>query len=182
MTAAESVALAGKLWLAEDDTRTYLGSGDFPGKVDGAKDLPETRTMLVRNLAQEATRNFATWWMDLGMTGWFIDERIWEDMRQFEQVDHLFLDRPAPFRPEVAAVIDERSMRVTSASAWRQTEPGIYQARRALGRMGAPYGQYLQDDVVRGRVHARLWVFLNSWQISGSERERLLAASAGGCE
>ena len=31
MTAAESVALAGKMWLSEDDTRTYLGTGRAPG-------------------------------------------------------------------------------------------------------------------------------------------------------
>lgn len=181
MTAAESVALAGKLWLAEDDTRTYLGSGEFPGKVDGAKDFPETRTLLLRNLAHEATRHFATWWMDLGMTGWFNDERLWADMRQFEKVDQLFLDDTAPFRPEVAAVIDERSMCLASAGAWHLTEPGIYQVRRALGRLGAPYGQFLQDDVVNGLVRARLWVFLNSWQVSGTERDRLLARTAGGC-
>jgi len=40
MTAAESVALAGKMWLVEDDTRTHLGTGDFPGKFDGAATWP----------------------------------------------------------------------------------------------------------------------------------------------
>ena len=121
MTAAESVALAGKMWLVEDDTRTYLGSGGFPGQYEGARDLAETRTMLRRNLAEEATRNFATWWMDLGMTGWFNDPRMWEEMKGFEPVDRLFLERPTAFRPEVAAVIDERSMLETSASAWTVT-------------------------------------------------------------
>ena len=152
MTAAESVALAGKMWLFEDDTRTYLGSGEFPGKYDGAKDLAETQTMLRRNVAEEATRNFATWWMDLGMTGWFNDPRMWEEMKRLDAVDRVFLEKPIPYRPEVAAVIDERSMLETSASAWTVTEPGIYQVRRPLARMGAPYGQYLLDDVVRGRV------------------------------
>ena len=31
MTAAESVALAGKMWLYEDEPRTYLGTGKSPG-------------------------------------------------------------------------------------------------------------------------------------------------------
>jgi beta-galactosidase len=181
MTAAESVALAGKMWLAEDDTRTYLGTGDFPGKVDGAKDQSQTRSMLVRDLAEEATRNFATWWMDLAMTGWFYDPKLWEDMRRFAPVDEGFLRTPTPYRPEVAAVIDERAMLLTSASAWTVTEPGIYQARRPLARMGAPYGQYLLDDVLRNRVHARLWVFLDAWRISSAERKTLLASTRGGC-
>jgi len=179
MTAAESVALAGKMWLYEDDTRTYLGSGEFPGQFDGAKDLAETKTMLLRNVAQEATRNFATWWMDLGMTGWFNDERMWEEMRRLAPLDRMFLENRLPFRPEVAAVIDEHAMLETSASAWTLTEPGIYQVRRPLGRLGAPYGQYLLDDVLSGRVRSKLYVFLNAWQLSGGQRKALLARSRG---
>lgn len=181
MTAAESVALAGKMWLFEDDTRTYLGSGEFPGKIDGAKDLAETETMLVRNVAQEATRNFATWWMDLGMTGWFNDKRMWDEMERLGPVDRAFLAKPIPYRPEVAAVIDERSMLLTSASAWTVTEPGIYQVRRPLARMGAPYGQFMLDDVVRGRVHSKLYVFLNAWQLSSTQRSKLLANTRNAC-
>jgi hypothetical protein len=181
MTAAESVALAGKLWLVEDDTRTYLGTGSFPGQFDGAFNLAETRTLLRRNLAAEATRNFATWWMDLGMTGWFNDSRMWEEMKQFEKVDRAFLEKPIVYQPEIAAVIDERSMLETSASAWKVTEPGIYQVRRPLARMGAPYGQYLLDDVLQGRVHAKVYVFLNAWQLSAPQRRDLLRRTRGAC-
>jgi beta-galactosidase len=179
MTAAESVALAGKIWLAEDDTRTYLGTGNFPGQIDGARDLAETRTLLRRNLVAEATRNFATWWMDLGMTGWFDDARMWEDMKLFEKVDGVFLDKPIAFKPEIAAVIDEFAMLETSASAWKVTEPGIYQVRRPLARMGAPYGQYLLDDVLRGQVPAKLLVFLNSWRLTAAQRKDLLNRTQG---
>jgi len=179
MIVAESVALAGKMWLYEDDTRTCLGSGEFPGKYDGAKDMAETQTMLLRNVAQEATRNFATWWMDLGMTGWFNDPRMWDEMQRLTPVDGAFLDKPIPYRPQVASVIDERSMLETSPSAWKVTEPGIYQVRRPLGRMGAPYGQYLLDDIVRNRVRAKLYVFLNAWQLSPSQRKALLASTRG---
>jgi hypothetical protein len=77
MTAAESVALAGKMWLFEDDTRTYLGSGNFPGAFDAVNTLEDTNKELIRNVGQEAVRNFATWWMDLGATGWFNDPRMW---------------------------------------------------------------------------------------------------------
>jgi hypothetical protein len=177
MTAAESIALAGKMWLYEDDTRTYLGTGEFPGQFDGAKDQAETLTMLRRNVAEEATRNFATWWMDLAMTGWFNDPVLWEEMKRLDAVDRIFLKKPIPYRPEVAAVIDERSMIETSATAWPVTEPGIYQVRRPLGRLGAPYGQYLLDDVASGRVHAKLYVFLNAWQLSAPQRQALLRST-----
>jgi beta-galactosidase len=181
MTAAESVALAGKMWLCEDDTRTYLGSGAFPGEFDGGKDLAETQTLLRRNVAEEVTRNFATWWMDLGMTGWFDDPRLWEDMKRFDAVDRIFLKKPIPFRPEVAAIIDPQAMLETAATGWMLTEPGIYQVRRPLGRMGAPYGQYLLDDAVRGRVRAKLYVFLNAWQLSAAQRQALHKNTRGSC-
>ncbi|MGO8929285.1 MAG: beta-galactosidase [Limisphaerales bacterium] len=181
MTAAESVALAGKMWLFEDDTRTYLGSGEFPGQFDGARDLAETQTMLRRNVAEEATRNFATWWMDLGMTGWFNDARMWDEMSRLDAVDRVFLEKPIPYRPEVAAVIDEYSMLETAGSASTVTDPGIYQVRRPLARIGAPYGQYLLDDVLRGRVHSKLYVFLNAWQLSATQRQALRSNTGGAC-
>jgi hypothetical protein len=84
-----------------------------------------------------------------------------------------------PFRPEVAAVLDERSMLGVAAGGMTVTRPGIYEVRAPLGRMGAPYGQYLLDDVAAGRVSAKLYVFLNAWNLSAAERARLLRATRG---
>jgi len=181
MTAAESVALAGKMWLSEDDTRTHLATGADAVTYEGAKNLSETRNILLRNVAQEATRNFATWWMDLGATGWFNDPRMWDEMRRLEPVDRVFLEKRFPFRPEVAAVIDERSMLETSSSAWTVTADGIYTVRGPFARMGAPYGQYLLDDIVRGRVHSKLYIFLNAWQLSAAQRKALRKNTRGAC-
>ncbi len=163
MTAAESVALAGKMWLYEDDTRTYLGSGTFPGWYDAVDTLEKTNQELLRNTAQCALRNFGTWWMDLGATGWFNDPRMWAEMGRLAALDEPLLKSPLPFRPEVAAVIDEASMIRVAAGGTVVTRPGVYEVRRPLGRMGAPYGQYLQDDVAAGRVRAKMYVFLNAW-------------------
>lgn len=173
MTAAESVALAGKMWLNEDDTRTYLGTGDFPGAVDAVSTLEDTNRELIRNVGQEAVRNFATWWMDLGATGWFNDSRMWEQMARLEAIDEPLLEHPSAYCPEVAAVIDERVMLRLAAGSTAVTRPGIYEVRSRLARMGAPYGQYLLDDVLAGRVHARLFVMLNAWRLSAHERAML---------
>ena len=179
MTAAESVALAGKLWLNEDDTHTCLAREDFPGRQDHVATIEESNQELVRNVAQEAMRNFGTWWMDLGASGWFNDRRFWAEMTRLRVLDEALLKTPAPFRPEVAAVIDERAMLRVAAGGTRVTRPGIYEARAPLGRMGAPYGQYLLDDVLEGRVQAKLFVFLNAWSLSASERAKLLQATRG---
>ncbi len=179
MTAAESVALAGKMWLYEDDTRTYLGSGRFPGWSDGVSTIEDTNRLLLRNTGQCAVRNFGTWWMDLGATGWFDDPRMWAEMERLKALDEPLLERPLPFRPEVAAVIDEPSMCRVAAGGHVVTVPGVYEVRRALGRLGAPYGQYLQDDLLAGRVPARMVVLLTSWRLSPQQRRELLAATRG---
>ena len=179
MTAAESVALAGKMWLVEDDTRTYLGTGAFPGWQDGVDTIEETVELLLRNTAQCALRNFGTWWMDLGATGWFDDPRMWDEMNRLKALDEPLLRKPIPFRPEVALVIDERSMMRVAAGGDAVTRPGVYEVRRAAARMGTPYGQYLLDDVIAGRVSAKLYVFLNAWCLSPRERQELLRVTRG---
>lgn len=181
MTAAESVALAGKMWLSEDDTATYLSSGIFPGHREKVDTWEESRELLVRNTAQCAIRNFATWWMDLGATGWFHDPRLWEGMRALAPLDQAMLRSPRAYRPEVAAVVDESSMLLLSARGNTVGRPAVYEARRPLGRMGAPYGQYLLDDAVAARVDAKLLVFLSAWQLSPAQREKLREAVAGRC-
>jgi len=179
MTAAESVALAGKLWLREDDTATHLSSGQFPGWKEKAKTSWESITQLQRNVAQEALRNQASWWMDLGATGWFRDEAMWQAMKGLEAIDLPMLRAPTAFVPEVAAILDERSMDYVAAGGSAVTRPGVYEVRTALGRMGAPYGQYLFDDAVAGRVPARLKVFLNAWNVPSAARRKLAQATPG---
>ena len=177
MTAAESVALAGKLWLNEDDTATHLSKGNAPGHKERVTTLAETNALLVRNVAQESMRNFGTWWMDLGGTGWFDDPGMWAEMVRLKPLDDALLANPTPFKPAVAAVIDQRSMLHVAAGGTTVTRPGVYMVRNPLGRMGAPYGQYLLDDVAAGRVQAKMYVMLTAWCLSAQDRKSLVAAT-----
>jgi len=179
MTAAESVALAGKMWLYEDDTATYLSSGNFPGWQQKVQTLEDSNKQLVRNTAQCAVRNFGTWWMDLGAAGWFNDPGMWAEMKRLAALDEPLLERPRAFRPEVAAVIDETSMLRVAAGGREVTGPDVYQVREPLGRMGAPYGQYLLDDVAAGRVSAKMYVFLTAWALTPEQRQQLLTKIRG---
>ena len=178
MTAAESVALAGKMWLYEDDARTYLSaenSGydrvDDPGR--------DERRELLRNTGQCAAAQFRH--VVDGSGGGRLVRRSATVGRDdaTRRLDEPLLAQPRPFRPEVAAVIDPQSMMRVAAGGAAVTLPGVYQVRRPLGRMGTPYGQYLQDDVIAGKVQAKMYVFLTAWCLAPDERERLLAATRG---
>ena len=100
-------------------------------------------------------------------------------MARLKALDEPLLKTPIPFRPEVAAVIDERSMIRVAFGGDLVTRPGVYEVRRPLGRMGAPYGQYLLDDVTAGRVDAKMFVFLNAWCLSPHQRRQILDATRG---
>ena len=181
MTAAESVKRAGILWLNEDDSRTFLDSRKEEHLQEGGLvDLRQTRQVIRRNTAQAALRGFGTWWMDLPAQGWFNDARIWEEMSLLAPVDAAMLERRRPFAPEIAAILDEDSMcHLTGGSAVLASRL-IYDARAVLGRSGAPYGQYLLEDVVSRQVPAKLQIFLSAWALPPPKRAALAASRGPG--
>ncbi len=174
MTVAESVERAGILWLNEDDSRTFLDPRKEQHVQEGGLvDLQQTRQVMRRNTAQAAIRGFGTWWMDLPAQGWFNDARIWEEMTLLRPLDAAMLERHRPFTPEIAAVVDEESMCYLPGGSGEFASDLIYDGRAALGRCGAPYGQYLLDDVVVGYVPAKLQVFLSAWALTPAKRAAL---------
>ncbi|MBI2302385.1 MAG: hypothetical protein HYU66_26060, partial [Armatimonadetes bacterium] len=81
---------------------------------------------------------------------------------------------------EIVAVLDEDSMCHLTGGSAAAAQPLIYDSRAALGRTGAPYGQYLLGDVVAGRVPAKLQVMLSAWALSPEQRRALAASRADG--
>ena len=180
MSAAESVALAGKMWLNEDDTRTYLTHEDtFPGAEHKVKNLEETNGELVRNVAQEASRNFAPWWMDLPASGWFDDPGMWAEMKRLNKMDSELLSLHLPFTPQIADILDPSALVRVAEGGAAMSRPAVYESRAALGRVGAPYGQYLLDDFLAGKVKARLAVFNSPWNLSTQQASAIRKLAAG---
>ncbi|MGI5924631.1 MAG: beta-galactosidase [Lentisphaeria bacterium] len=180
MSAAESVLLAGKLWLYEDDTSTHLSTGTPPGWKQRAKNQWESRQKLVRNTAQEICRNFACWWMDLRAAGWFNDPTFWQDMKQLEAMEWPLIRNPQPFRPDIASVLDEFSANYT-IDGNGVSRPLIYIDRASFPRSGSTFGQYLLDDLLAGKVSSRLLVMLNPWVLDDAQRQALRQAVADRC-
>jgi hypothetical protein len=170
MTAAESVMLRGKLWLNEDDTRTYLARTT---RFGGVENLAQTRAVLVRNTAQAALRGFGTWWMDLPGRGWFDDARIWDEHRRLAPLDAAMLRRRGVYQPDIAMIVGEDSMIHLTGGSGVMARPLVYEARAAFGRCGAPYGQYMLRDAIEGNVPASLQVFLSAWAMTPKQRRDL---------
>ena len=178
MVAADTCALAGKLYVAEDDTRTDISGAPDAVDLEGTlKTSADTNNILMRNSAQVALRNLVTWWMDLGSSGWFDDPAYWNALDAFYPVEKSQLSVARPYHPEIALVVDETSVPLL---AWHGRAGNLlYESQTVLGRSGAPYGQYLQDDVTAGRVHAKVYVFVSSYRSTAPERAALLKSTHG---
>lgn len=61
----------------------------------------------------------------------------------------------------------------TSPAVPGSSRPLIYEGRAALGRCGAPYGQYLLTDLLAGNLASRMQIFLAAWRLTPAQRQRL---------
>lgn len=186
MTAADSVLLAGKLWLNEDDTSThtaYRHGNRAPGWKNGATTLPQSLFLLRRNLAFATFHGFGIWWMDLFGAGWFSDPELWKLMRQFDPIDAELRNQTVPVEPQIAEIVDENSLLCLSPAGFKQnynsavSYPLIKNGRAARARTGASTGQYLLDDLLNGKVSAELNIITSAWALTAKQRQKLRATA-----
>jgi len=189
MSSVDSVPLHGKLWLNEDDLRTHcLNEADVPAWLhDGtfgerSRSRQETLGLLDRNLGALAAHRAGTWWMDLGGCGAFSDPALWDLLRARLPLLRETIERPRPYRPEVAVIAHDRSKH-----AIRSDWTGFYQTlidfRNQVARTGAPVGWYTLGDFLAGRVpRCRAYLFPNAFLLTDEElrglRRRLERDSA----
>ncbi|MEA3364817.1 MAG: beta-galactosidase [Candidatus Hydrogenedentes bacterium] len=177
MVPVDSVREHGKLWLNEDDTRTFLTPEDAGyGRV---ATLDHTRWVHQRNFSRLLPRRLACWYMDLGGAGWLADERIWQNVGKLRAIYEKNLARPATWSPEVAVIVDEvsPSYLVCNPTVMR---PIGSQFRRQLYRMGTPFRQYLLSDLVAGRVpEHKAYIFIGCFRLNRTQREAVAKAVSG---
>jgi hypothetical protein len=177
MAALDSVLLHGKLWLNEDDTRTYLASPE--DNYGRAGTLEETVGVHERNFAHIASRGAACWWMDLPGAGWLDSAEIWDDCRRLKELYEDLTPSREPYRPEVAVVVDEASLLQLSYGN-QVSSPLLSLTRHELYRMGTPLGFYLMSDVCAGKVPwPKLYIVLDAFALDQMRREELRRAVSG---
>ena len=171
MLNAESVTQAGKLYLYEDDSRTFLARAAGVD-LSSTTNVDDSMSVLLRNSAQCALRNFGTWLMDLGSTGWYDSPELWQASASLEKLDRYFLENPTPYLPEVGVFLGEESM--LKISSGKYSGQGVSAMRIQLNRLGAPYAQYELADLLEGRVDApKLTIILNNDALDDETREKI---------
>jgi beta-galactosidase len=160
MAAVGSVALHGKLWLAENDTRTSVTTllrdqaPDIcpPDWYDGGvwlgpDSLDDSVALLRKNTARMLAGGYGGWWFDM-WGGWFNDPALMAVLRRTQELGAEDLARPVGgMEPQIAVFADEE-LAFHDASFGTLAE-GIFSNRYPLGKTGAPYALYLLSDLER---------------------------------
>jgi beta-galactosidase len=191
MAAIRSVQLHGKLWLAENDTRTRLTrllrdvapdinpEGDwYSASVwKGPETMELSESFLWKNAGRMLAYGYGGWWFDM-WGGWFSDPALLAVLRKVNQLAQKFPDKPADpglnYKSEVAVVVDEK-LQFYDASLGRITG-SLLSNRYALGNIGTPFDVFLRSDLdsLAGKGYKTVW-FLGLHE--PSERESNLISA-----
>jgi hypothetical protein len=173
----DSVALHGKLWLVEDDTKTFLANEETPDsynpKIGSGAD---TQAAHERHFGAALAHRAGVTWMDLWGQGWLDSPDIWEALgRLRDQANRLGQVTPEPaLTPDVAVLIDEASLAYFKNNPAGLGQALVAKSRDLLLRSGASVGFYLQSDVRNENFpDAKLYLFLNALRVTTEERRAI---------
>jgi len=169
-----SVRLHNKLFILEDDTKPHTAQGNTPDDYNPrCSDAESTRQVRLRNATTALVHHAGVSWMDLWGEGWLNDSEVWQQAGKLSTLYLAHIRQRLPEMPEVAVIVDERSLtRIQSPQAL--LEPLIIGQQEVLARAGIHYGIYLQSDLVRKAFpEAKMYLFIDPIQIDSEVREAI---------
>ena len=149
----DSLALNGKLFFTEDDTRTYLAYTDIEAEGDGegdreykSKSYENTIAILGRNFSYDMIRDQGLYWMDMHNCGWYNNSDLWQQMAEMRRIwaAYNYSASSAP-TPDVALIVDDESIYYESNSC--PNSHYIMDQIDELVKAGLNYGVYLKCDI-----------------------------------
>ena len=175
MAPSETFMRNGFLWINEDDYRTHLENlWSFPVNVGLRNRSPfVTRNALLRNGALNILRGHGDWWMDLCGRGWFRDAEMWKIRKALNVMDDAMMHRKKPYTPEIALVVDEKSLMRNGFGSSAEVRPHLKYARIRFNLCGATHGQYLLDDVLANPPDSKLLFIAYARDLEPERRARL---------
>ena len=175
MPPSESVRAHGKIYLYEDDTRTYqapplAGFGRVPT-------LSDSVAVLRRNMADVMTRGHGIWWLgNPGHISVEAEQAFRPLLGRFQELGTFALELDRTPAAQIAVLVDDESFYYESIDNSLDVAAIFKQRLWGLPRIGAPTDYYLLDDLLEGRLPPyKLYIFLNPWRLD-DERRRQLAA------
>jgi len=176
MSAVDSIRSAGKLWINEDDTRTYLCANPERYIFGDIKTVRDNLWIYNRHFARIFPRRMGTWYMDLFGKGWLNSADLWNHIAKLKNIYQSQLNVTSSWNPEVSVIIDERSPLFLACNN-RLVNPLYSGFGSQLYRMGTPFNLYLLSDILDGTVKlSKVNIFLGAWYLKKDERTNLISA------
>lgn len=138
-----SIALHGKLYYGEEDTRTHLAQKDVYCVSDNER---TSHDLLWRNFINVFAEGGTTWWMDLFGQGWFRDPWYSEEMKKCR----AFMDERLSKRRSVAQVavfVSERSTDFERMAPLMLSNETCSPTLTEVAAIGAPKDIFLLEDL-----------------------------------
>jgi hypothetical protein len=182
MAIVDTVMAAGKLYLQEDDSNTYLvNPANNPDNWNPwYSNEWDTAQCLRRDYGNVIGHNQAMWWMDLWADGRFNTNSIWTNnalvMRTYDDV----IARQQPFQPQIAVLFDEETPFWLTADVYHLTYLNTYDIRSLFQKCGASVAYYFIEDLPKIPASARLLVFANTHRFDAAEQMLISEAKTNG--
>jgi len=167
MSPVESIHSYGKLWLVENDLRTFMTVRQSPffDWVPPIKSLENVIQVYKREAGSLLVHGTGCWYMDLFAAGWQAHPLIWKAIRKIKDLVEQNINQTSQLCPDVAVLVDEKSMAVC-AHAEAVGMNLLYKTRLEFYRAGVSFGLYELKDFIDGKVpSAKLAVLLNPFNL-----------------
>ncbi len=176
MSLTDSVKLHGKLWIDENDIRTWLTPG--PGGQYGRTDTYiASLKQEQRELASVLGQGCGQWWFDM-QGGWFDDSRMMAQIADQKRIADGTLKRPRGPVAEIAVVVDDKSLAYLRPGN-PLSAPLLLEVLPHLARTGAPLSYYALSDL--GKMpKPKMIVFLNVFAPDEDDRRAIDALKRDG--
>jgi len=159
MLPIDSVKLHGKLYFAENDTRTHLSRAPnalpaYNGPIWFGPAPEQTCEIIKMHFSRALTHGHAMWWFDM-WGGWYDDDRYRSLLRRCREIAVESMEKNRVSRAEIAVFVDEGAYSRDGCVGHLS-----YAIRKTLGMLGAPYDIYLIDDYHAVKTRYKAYIFI----------------------
>ena len=163
MLPCDSLREHGKLYFAENDTRTHLTVVPYPeipyfqNPVFKPKRFDDTAEMLKLHFSRALVHGYAHWWFDM-WGGWYADETYMSEMREFLEISKKAANKDMGSVSGVAVFVDEKAFASGLGGSL------AYHIRESLGLMGTPYDSFLASDYESVKDRYRAIIVIDTYR------------------
>lgn len=176
MAPVDSVILHKKLWINEDDTRTYAVDRkmlkDRRFVIDGKE---ETLGIIDRNLANILAHGCGIWWMDLHACGMFNSQSVWELIAKRKKLFENSTQPKKNYSASVQLIVDEKS-KFYFADDFAFQRNVLHKIQSSLKMTSATVEVYMLNDYLAGITpRADMVVFSSTFRMTSAQAAKLKA-------